>query len=70
MTKRLREVWRAQVAGPRCEHEIIDPASAEWRRSHGRDLRCARHSRYEIDGRMYCGQHAGVLAIQILLQEK
>lgn len=62
---KFEEVIQTEVL--RCSHGIMDEASRQYHKRNGMDCRCYRGSRYMIDDKPYCGQHAGVIAIQILI---
>lgn len=49
-----------------CAALISDRNSRVGRDIHGRDYRCERFVSYEIDGKLYCGQHAASLALRYL----
>lgn len=55
---------------PRCEHEIVDPVTREFRLRVGKSLQCVRRARYNYQGKNLCGDHASPYALSIMVQEK
>lgn len=55
---------------PRCESQVMDKESIEFRRVHTPgDLQCTCSARYLLDGVPLCGKHAGSRALAILKAE-
>lgn len=44
---------------PQCQHGVKRSRS-----------RCTHHSKYQIDGKNYCGKHAPIVALGILFAER
>jgi len=55
--------WREQ----RCCHTVESTGTHFF---DGNKHRCARMARFEVDGKMYCTQHAGQKALQFMLNQE
>jgi hypothetical protein len=56
--------------GGQCCAPITDRESLAWRQQHGRSTICGRSASYEVEGKKYCGAHASVAALAVLMNEE
>ena len=51
----------------RCEAEM----KYSWKQLHepNADTQCCNRANYEIEGKSYCKKHAGLVALQVLLEQ-
>lgn len=65
----LRDVT---TAAPQCESDVVLTShwNFTWRvqRYGGDGKRCTRHALYELNDGKFCAQHAGELALQLLIR--
>lgn len=54
----------------KCEHELTDNESIAWAKRNRRDTKCSFQSLYKIDGKCYCTRHAGMIALDKLIDRK
>jgi len=77
LMKRIKPIIPDRVVTPQCrvafDHSVYGKHYLEHRASRCNKLgwavdQCCKPSSYEIDGKFYCTQHAGQIALKILLE--
>jgi hypothetical protein len=68
----IKEIIRPWPRTPQCDAMLTDRNSIEWRHRNDREdpCRCNNQSRYLIGKKHYCGKHAGVKALEILMKKE
>lgn len=55
---------------PKCEAKLMSPEAISYNERQGFGSDCKNVARYVIDGKKFCGRHAGAIALSILLKSK